>query len=215
MSSQPTLVQLWQWTFQFGDLVNAALLLITVISLLITLRQIVRGNKAQQALVFKESYLGAFAQPAMLEALSIIELDRFRATEAHGAVDKAQEISVNMLLGYATGVCAMRELGQMSKKELRKFSYFLLVLYHNLDVRIYCRFLHDWESKETGGIHLRPYASWVDYCKRAFKLPDIYSAEQKAIDHQAKQAQLERERPREDSTESSTPNNPTLGEDVT
>ncbi len=38
---------------QLSDLVNAGLFLLAIISLLITLRQIARGNRAQQAAVFK------------------------------------------------------------------------------------------------------------------------------------------------------------------
>ena len=126
--------------------------------------------------MFKELYLTAFAVPDMREVLSIVELGKFSASPEHGAQDKDQEIKVNMLLGFAAGVCSMRELKLISDREIKRFTYFFLVHFHSSDVQTYCRFLQRWETERTRGIHLRPYGAWVDYCIREFKPPDFFEA---------------------------------------
>ncbi len=175
MADLPTIIHSWLLTFQGSDVLNAALLAVAIVSLLFTARQIVQSKRAQQAAVFKEIYLATFAQATTLEAFSLVEFNKFKASRKDGAKDKTHETPVNTLLAFANCVCAMRELRLMSKRELKTFDYLLLTLRHNREIVKYCLFLQYWETKKTGGVPIRPYHAWVDYCHKEYKLADIYA----------------------------------------
>jgi hypothetical protein len=147
------------------DLINVALLVVAIIGIFLTYRQIRIGYKTQKATFFKEIYSTMFSDPDIRNAYYQIEYDEFTYdSEFHGSEN---EKLIDRLLSFVDLVCELYNQKVITEREMSFFHYEFIRIYKNKNVQAYLKFLKKFYKKV--GSKTEPFHSFVTYCKNVLK----------------------------------------------
>mgnify|MGYP001586538931 CR=1 len=154
-----------QNTVSIADIMNAALLIVAIIGIFFTYRQIKGSYKTQKATFFKELYSTMFSDKDIRDAYYQIEYGKFvYDDDFHGS---EYEKLFDRLLSFVDLVCDLYRQGIITDHEMSFFKYEFKRIYQNKNVQNYLVFLRDFYQAEVSGTE--PFKSFISYCEGALK----------------------------------------------
>jgi len=146
--------------FSIADIVNCGLLLVAIIGIFLTLKQIKNANLTQKATFFKELYSDFFSDPDIRNAYYKIEYNKFKYnSKFHGSKD---EIEVDRLLSFVDLICNLYIKGILSNQEMESFKYEFLRIHNNISYQSYMNILE--RFYELNKIKIKPFVHFQNYC---------------------------------------------------
>ena len=154
----------FQNTVTLSDLINAALLLIAVLGIFLTYRQMRESYRTQRASFFKELYSTMWSDSEIRDMYYRVEYGKLDYSESfHGSPD---ERLLDRLLSFTDLLCELYSQNIISDNEMRFFQYELATIYKNDNIHRYIKALDNWFVER--GVGTKPYRSLLSYCQRAF-----------------------------------------------
>jgi hypothetical protein len=152
----------FQNTISVADVINAFLLIVAIIGIAFTYRQIRESHKTQKATFFKDLYSTMFSDPDVRNAYYQIEYGDFTYDENfHGS---SNEKLIDRLLSFVDLVCDLYAQGIITEHEMSFFKYEFTRIYQNPNVQGYLEFLKNFYADVGTGT--KPFASFVAYCAK-------------------------------------------------
>ncbi len=125
-------------TYSIAEIISVILLVIAVIGLFLTYKQLQNTHKTQKAIFFRELYSTLFSDRDLRDAFYQIEYSNFKYTSKfHGS---QKERLIDKLLSFANMVCDLYFEGNISKHEMNFFKYEFLRIYKNDNIKSYKSF---------------------------------------------------------------------------
>jgi hypothetical protein len=147
------------------DLINGILLIVAIVGIFLTYRQIRIGYKTQKAGFFKEIYSTMFSDPDIRNAYYQIEYGQFTYdSKFHGSEN---EKLIDRLLSFVDLVCELYNQKVITDREIGFFKYEFIRIYRNQNVQNYLKFLKTFYGNV--GCDKEPFFSFVKYCKKELK----------------------------------------------
>jgi len=147
------------------DLINGVLLIVAILGIFLTYRQIRISYKTQKATFFKEIYSTMFSDPDIRNAYYQLEYDQFIYNDNfHGSEN---EKLIDRLLSFVDLVCELYNQMVITDREIGFFKYEFIRIYKNQNVQNYLIFLKMFYEKV--GCDKEPFFSFVKYCKKELK----------------------------------------------
>jgi hypothetical protein len=155
-----------QNAFSVADLINTGLLLVAIIGIFLTYRQIREGYKTQKAAFFKDLYSTIFADEDIRQAFYRIEYKKFvYPKEFHGS---ETEKLIDRLLGFMDLVCDLYAQGVITDHEMAFFNYHFTRVYDDSNIQGYLEFLKGFYGGVVG-TETGPFPSYVAYCEKKLR----------------------------------------------
>lgn len=156
----------FQPTVTIADILNAVLLVLALIGIFLTYKQIRYNYKTQNAAFFKDLYSTIFTDADIRKAFYLIECEKFVYDESfHGSLN---EQAFDRMFGFNDLVCDLYFQGVLTKREMAYFRYGFTRIYQDKEVVKYLDFLKSFFAKT--GIAAKPFPSYVAYCEEVLKL---------------------------------------------
>ena len=156
----------FQPTVTIADIINGILLILALIGIFLTFKQIRHNDKTQKAAFFKVLYSTIFTDPDKRKAFYLIEYGKFTYDESFHC--SLNEQAFDRMFGFNDLVCDLYFQGVLTKREMAYFRYGFTRIYQDKEVVKYLDFLKSF-FVETG-IAARPFPSYIAYCEEVLKL---------------------------------------------
>jgi len=148
-------------SYTISDIINFILLLIAVIGIFLTRKQIMENKKIQKATFFKDLYSTMFSDPEIRNAYYRIEYEDFTYDSSFHASKEEKEF--DRLFSFIDLICDLYSQGILSKHEMSFFKYEFKRIYNNHNVKSYLFFLTDFYISNNVGT--TPFPKFIAYCK--------------------------------------------------
>jgi hypothetical protein len=124
------------------DLLTLGALLLAIVGLFLTWRQIRQGNRQKRGEFMTNLFTQYISDPGMTACFYNIEYDKFLYPEAfHGTEEEKQ---LDRLLSFFDNMATLCENGDLTIRDMGTFAYQYLVLYRNKQIQSYLAFLDNW-----------------------------------------------------------------------
>lgn len=141
-----------------GDIINMALLFLTILSLIFTAIQLAQTKKINRASLVKELYWTFYDDDEIREVFYIIEWSNYKDDiEVDGYEQK-----VDKMLSFFEVVCSMYYRKILTKSDMKTFNYEMNRVYAHSKVQEYLVFLDNWQENLSIG---ESYANYKKYCQ--------------------------------------------------
>jgi hypothetical protein len=151
-------------------MINSLLLLVAIVGIFLTRRQLQQDHKVQKATFFKDFYLTMWSDQEIRDFYYEIEYDKFRySPELLGG--SQQEKQLDRFLGFLDLLCDLYSQGSISEREIRFFNYELKKVHDSDHVQAYLQALSRFYSES--GVKTKPYSSLVEYWDRTLPRQEL------------------------------------------
>ena len=147
-------------TMTVGDVINIALLMLTVLGLGFTFTELQQTKKINRAELVKELYLMLYDDTELREVFYLIEWSDFEQGEID-IQNEDIERKADKLLSFFEVVCSMYYRNAITKKDIALFDYELKRVYAHPDVQAYFQFLEEWQAEQLIG---ESFLNYKKYC---------------------------------------------------
>src|SRR5690242_3461140 len=110
-------------TISYADLFNFFLLLVAIIAVVFTYRQIRGNDNTQKAIFFKELYLMMLRDPEVANGFRLVDEERFTYDNDHFKDSWELELTIDSMLVAFDLMCYLYTLGVVSEYEMNIWKY--------------------------------------------------------------------------------------------